>query len=83
MYELNNLLNNPNIVVTEQVGPIRILEHQTVPVTTPEMAKMAFYAEHTNLKKRQALIELKDSGFTVSAGAMQWMLGNVELTYVL
>ena len=32
-----------------------------------------------NVRKRQVLIELSNSEYTVSAGAMQWTLGNVEI----
>lgn len=33
-----------------------------------------------NVRKRQVLIEINDNEYTVSAGAMQWTLGNVEVT---
>ena len=33
-----------------------------------------------NVRKRQVLIEINNNEYTVSAGAMQWTLGNVEMS---
>ena len=44
----------------------------------PQTVVSAYFASKMNLKKRQALIELKNSGFIISTGKMQWTLGNVK-----
>lgn len=80
MISYNNLLNNPNIRVIAERGPIKVLEHkQDLSVYSPQEAMGAYYASQMNLRKRQVLIELNGNEFTVSAGAMQWMAGNVNM----
>ena len=37
-----------------------------------------YFAAEMNIKRRQTLIELRNSEFVTSAGAMQWTVGNVE-----
>lgn len=32
-----------------------------------------------NVRKRQLLINLEDNEYTISSGAMQWSVGNVEV----
>ena len=46
---------------------------------TPEQAIAAYYASEMNIRKRQVLIELNNNAFTISAGAMQWMAGDVNM----
>ena len=40
----------------------------------------AYFAEKMNHRVRQVLIELKGDSYILSAGAMQWMAGNVTAT---
>lgn len=79
MYELGNLLDNDNICVTSSMGPVKILEHQQCVADSQQTAAQAYFAHQVNVKKRQALIELHDSGFITSAGSMQATVGNVTL----
>ena len=44
------------------------------------MAETAYFASEMNVKKRQVLVELNNTGCTVQAGEMQWMLGNVQMS---
>ena len=37
-----------------------------------------YFAAKMNVKRRQALIQLNNSEFITSAGAMQWIAGNIE-----
>ena len=38
----------------------------------------AYYCSRMNVRKRQLLINLEDNEYTISSGAMQWSVGNVE-----
>ena len=79
MFQLNNFLNNPNMKVTEQKGPFRVFEHEKDLSVTPASAVNAYFASEMNVRKRQVLVELQKGGCVTQAGAMQWMLGNVEM----
>lgn len=78
MYQIKNFLDNDDIRVAEQKGNIKVVEYMTDLSVNPQTCITQYYAARMNVRKRQALIELKDDEYITSAGAMQWMLGNVE-----
>ena len=81
MYKLNNLLDNENIKVIYEMGPVRILEHYRN-MSMDNLAEVSanYRYSQMNVRNRQALITLQNSSFMVSVGAMQWTLGNVKLS---
>lgn len=79
MFQINNFLNNQNMKVIDQMGPFRVFEHQKDLSVTPSSAISAYYASEMNIRKRQVFAELGKSGCVVQAGAMQWMLGDVNM----
>ena len=80
MITYQNLYNNSNMTQIAERGNIKVFEHQRDLSVTPGSAMNAYFAAKMNIRKRQVLIELKNSGFTVQAGAMQWSVGNVNAT---
>ena len=78
MYQIKNFLDNDDIRVAEEKGNIKIVEYLRDLSVNPATAITQYYAAQMNVRKRQALIELKGDEYVTSAGAMQWMLGNVE-----
>ena len=80
MYKLNNFLTNDDIVVTDKKGPFTVIEYKRDLSVSPYNAATAFFAEQMNVRKRQVVCDLNVAGVTVQAGAMQWMVGNVEQT---
>ena len=80
MISYQNLYNNSNMIQIAERGNIKVFEHQRDLSVTPGSAMNAYFAAEMNIRKRQVLIELKNSGFTVQAGAMQWTVGNVNAT---
>ena len=78
MYQIKNFLENDDIRVAEQKGNIKIVEYMTDLSVNPQTCITQYYAARMNVRKRQALIELNGDEYITSAGAMQWMLGNVE-----
>lgn len=79
MFRLNNFLNNQNIKVIDQKGPFRVLEHEKDLSVHPANAVTAYFASEMNVRKRQVFVELNGNGCITQAGAMQWMLGNVNM----
>lgn len=78
MYQIKNFLDNDDIRVADQKGNIKIVEYMTDLSVNLSNCVTQYYAARMNVRKKQALIELKDEEFITSAGAMQWTLGNVE-----
>lgn len=78
MFNIQNLTNNENIQVVNQLGPFQVLEHKYDLSVNPVTAMDAFYAAQMNVRRRQLLCHLSMAPVTVQAGAMQWMIGNVQ-----
>ena len=59
-------------------GPFQVIEYQKDMSVNKESAMMMYYAAQMNVRKRQVIANLDNSGVTIQAGAMQLMLGNVN-----
>ena len=62
------------------MGPFTVIEHQKDLSIQPGSAMAAYYCAEMNVKKRQVLCDLSKAQVTVQAGAMQWMVGDVNAT---
>ncbi len=80
MVKFNQLFNNPNMKVVAQKGPVKIFEHEKDMSVDIGSATTMYFAAQMNVRKRQAFMELNNSGYVISAGAMQWTAGDVKMT---
>lgn len=80
MYKIKNLLNNENVSTIDKKEGMRVVEYVTDMSVTPGGAVTSYFAHKMNVRKRQVLVELNNNEYTVSAGSMQWTLGNVEIS---
>ena len=80
MYKIKNLLNNENVNTIDKKEGMRVIEYVTDMSVTPGSAVTSYFAHKMNVRKRQVLVELNNNEYTLSAGAMQWTLGNVEIS---
>ena len=80
MYQISNLLDNDDILVTASQGAFTVIEYKRDLSVSPQSAMNAYYCDAMNVRKRQVLCDLSKSPITVQAGAMQWMVGNVKAT---
>lgn len=80
MYQIKNFLENDDVKVINQRDNIRIIEYAKDLSVNPYTCITQYYAAQMNVRKRQVLIELKNDEYITSAGAMQWVLGNVQAT---
>lgn len=78
MVTIRNLLDNSNVNVVDQKGNIQILEYLQDKSVDAANAMYEYFASKMNSRKRQALITLQQEGFVISAGAMQWIAGDVS-----
>lgn len=80
MIECGNLFNNKNMKIIGERGPVKVFEHEKdLSVYSPQEAMGAYFASKMNIRKRQVLVELNGNAFTISAGAMQWTAGDVDM----
>ena len=79
MYKFKNLTSNENTKIVAQKGGMRVLEYVNDLSNNPVSAINSYFAAKMNVRKRQVLIELNQDEYTVSAGAMQWTVGPVEM----
>jgi uncharacterized protein (AIM24 family) len=80
-YTINNLKDNDNVVVKEQLGGFTVLEYkEDLSSTTLSEAQSNFFMSKSNMRNKQLMVELNNSEVMLSAGAMQYMIGNIEMT---
>lgn len=80
MYVIKNFLDNDDVKVLDNLGAFSVVEYQRDLSVTPATAMTAYYSAQMNVKKRQLLCDLSISNIVTQAGAMQWMIGNVNAT---
>lgn len=80
MYQIKNLLENDDIRVLTELGPFTVIEYLRDLSVSPANAATAYFDSEMNVRRRQVICDLKKANITLQAGAMQWMVGNVNAT---
>jgi len=80
MYKIFNFTKNDDVKILDAKGAFRVMEYQRDLSVTPSTAMLAYFCAQMNVRKRQVICNLAKAPVTVQAGAMQWMLGNVNAT---
>lgn len=78
MFSIENFLNNDDIDVSYQLGAFRVAEYKRDLSVTKETAQSEYYASQMGLRLKQLICDLNVNPVTLQAGAMQWMLGDVN-----
>lgn len=78
MFTIENFLNNDDIDVTYQLGAFRVAEYKRDLSVTKETAQREYFASQMGLRLKQLICDLNVNPVTLQAGAMQWMLGDVN-----
>ncbi|MBS6063111.1 MAG: AIM24 family protein [Peptostreptococcaceae bacterium] len=77
-YQINNFINNDDVKVIKQAGIFQVIEYQRDLSVNSYTASQAYFEAQMNVRKRQVIANLNNNSVTVQAGAMQWMLGDVN-----
>lgn len=78
--QIKNFFDSSNIQLKEQKGAFQAIEYQADLSLTPAEAGAAYYSKEMNVKKRQIIFNFNgQNGVILSAGAMQWMAGPVQV----
>ena len=78
MYQIKNFLDNDDIRVKESNGNIKIIEYLSDLSVNPYNCINQYFAARMDVRRRQVVIELQGDEYTLSAGAMQLMIGNIQ-----
>lgn len=80
MFRISNFEQNDDVSVLSQLGAFKVIEWKRDLSVSPETAATAWFSSEMNIRRRQVVCDLSQAGVVVQAGAMQWMVGNVEAT---
>ena len=80
MYRISNFTDNNDVRTINELGPLKVIEYVRDLSVTPSTAQVSYFSNLMNVRKRQVICNLAVSPITVQAGAMQWMIGNVNAT---
>lgn len=80
MYNIQNFKSNKNVVSLDKKGPFEVIEYLKDLSVNPSQAQAKYFESEMNIRKRQLICELSEANITTQAGAMQWMLGDVNAT---
>lgn len=78
MFQISNFEQNDDVNVLAQLGAFKVIEWKRDLSVTPASAAEAWFSSEMNVRRRQVVCDLSQSAVTVQAGAMQWMVGDVQ-----
>ena len=79
MFKNNNLHNNSNMKMVAEKGVYQVFEHEKDLSGAPGEAITAYFSSEMNVRKRQVLVNMNGNSVILQAGAMQWMLGDINM----
>lgn len=80
MVNEKNVHDSSNVKVISEMGGFKVVEHEKdLSVSALDSAEEYFMSK-MNLRKRQVLIDIKGDSYTLQAGAMQWISGDVNIS---
>ena len=80
MYKISNFTNNDDVKILKELGPFKVIEYVKDLSVTPQTAQICYFSNLMNERKIQVICNLAKSSITIQAGAMQWMIGDVNAT---
>ena len=78
MISVKNLFDNDDVKIIDRKGNISVVEFQRDVSVNKLTAMSEYFAAKMNVRRRQVVIQLQGDEYVTSAGAMQWMAGNIE-----
>lgn len=80
MFKIKNFTDNDDVRVLKTLGTFTVVEYIRDLSVSASNAMSSYYASQMNVRRRQVMCDLSKANVTLQAGAMQWMLGNVNAT---
>ncbi len=79
-YQIKNFTNNDDVKIIKEAGVFQVIEYKKDLSVDSYSAMQSYFEAQMNVRRRQVIANLNNSSVTVQAGAMQWMLGDVNAT---
>ncbi|MDN4618564.1 AIM24 family protein [Paenibacillus sp. PsM32] len=80
-FTISNLTDNSNTVIKDKLGSFTVLEYiKDLSCTSVGEASAQYYMSKSNMHRKQLMIEINNSEIMMRAGAMQYTVGNMEMT---
>lgn len=80
MIKEKNVYDSSNVKVINEMGGFKVIEHQKDLSVSARNSAEEYFMSKMNLMKRQVLIDINGGSYTLQAGAMQWMSGDVTMS---
>lgn len=80
MVNYNNIYGNGNAKLTGELGAYKVIEHEKDMSVAPSEAVREYFSSKMNVRRRQVMVNLFNSGCILQAGAMQWISGNISVS---
>ncbi len=80
MYQIKNFTDNNDIHTLDTLGAFTVIEYLRDLSVMPGDAQLAYFCNEMNVRKRQVICDVSKANITTQAGAMQWMVGDVNAT---
>ncbi len=80
MYQIKNFTDNNDIRTLDALGAFTVIEYLRDLSVMPGDAQIAYFCNEMNVRKRQVICDVSKANITTQAGAMQWMVGDVNAT---
>ena len=79
MYKVYNFEDNDDVSVIDESGPFKVVEYARDLSVSPLTAQVEWFSSKMNIRRRQVVCDLDGDAVTLQAGAMQWILGDVDV----
>lgn len=80
MFTIENYDDNDDVEILEQGGPFSVIQYVRDLSCTPSEAQTKYFMSMQNVTKKQIMCSLDNSTVKLQKGAMQWMVGNVQMS---
>jgi uncharacterized protein (AIM24 family) len=80
MINTYNVYGNGNAELINELGGFKVIEHTKDLSVSSAEAVNEYFAAKMNVRRRQVMINLANSGCIMQKGAMQWISGNINVS---
>lgn len=80
MVNYSNVYGNGNANLINELGAFKVIEHEKDLSVSPEKAVREYFSAKMNVRRRQVMVNLTNSGCVLQAGAMQWISGDINVS---
>ncbi|MDR2940708.1 MAG: AIM24 family protein, partial [Clostridiales bacterium] len=80
LIKLKNVYDNENIILSDEKGIFRVLEHRVDhSAKNLQQAQLNYYFSRTGVCRKQLLIKLKNESVCVNPGQLMFMCGDIDI----